>query len=73
MIYVIAVILGLFIAFILWFIGARWIAASIVWVESRYPHLLGTRAMRVSEIIASGLLVAACFAIAFWLAWLLVR
>ncbi|HKY04961.1 MAG TPA: hypothetical protein VJQ56_08725 [Blastocatellia bacterium] len=73
MVYVIAVILGLFIAFILWFVMARWIAASIVWVESRYPHLLGSRGMRVSEAVACGLLVIACFAIAFWIAQLLVR
>ena len=73
MVYVIAVILGLFIAFILWFVMARWIAASIVWVESRYPHLIGSRGMRVSEVVACGLLVLACFAIAFWIAQLLVR
>jgi hypothetical protein len=73
MVYVIAVIVGLFIAFILWFILARWIAASIIWVESRYPHLLGSRGVRVSEIVACGLLVVACLAIAFWLARLLVR
>lgn len=72
MVYVIAAILGLLIAFTLWFITARWIAASIVWFEARYPHLTGSRGVRLSEIVACGLLVIACFAVAFWVARLLV-
>lgn len=72
MVYVIAAILGLLIAFALWFIMARWIAASLLWFESRYPNLIGSRGVRMSEIVACSVLVIACFAIAFWVARLLV-
>jgi hypothetical protein len=70
--YVIAGILGVFIAFILWFIAARWIAATILWAESRYPHLADSKGLRVGEIIACGALVLACFVVAFLVARLLV-
>jgi hypothetical protein len=71
--YVVAGIVGVFIAFMLWFIAARWIAASILWAESRYPHLVGSKGLRVGEIIACTALVIACFTLAFWIARMLVH
>jgi hypothetical protein len=71
--YVVAGLVGIFLAFALWFIAARWVVASVLWAESRYPHLAGSKALRVGEAIACGLLVLACFVIAFWVARLLVN
>ena len=72
MTYVIAGIVAVLVCFVLWFIASRWLAASILWTESRYPHLAGSRGLRVGEIIACGLLVLACLALAFWVARLLI-
>jgi len=73
MAYVVAGFVGVLIAFVIWFIGARWVAASVLWTESRFPRLVGSRRLRLSEIIACGLLVLACFAIAFWVARMLIH
>ncbi|HXG94970.1 MAG TPA: hypothetical protein VNN73_21705 [Blastocatellia bacterium] len=71
--YFIAGFIGLVVGFIVWFIASRWIASSILWVESRYPRLVGSKSMRAGEIIATGALVLACLALAFWIARLLVQ
>lgn len=70
--YVFAGLVGFAIGFILWYITSRWIVASILWVEHRYPQVIGTRAIRVSEGIVCGLQVFACMALAFWIARLMV-
>jgi hypothetical protein len=70
--YVIVGLVGLAICVILWYITSRWIASSIFWVEHRYPQVIGTRILKVSEVIVCTLQVFACLALAFWLARLMV-
>jgi hypothetical protein len=59
--------LGLFAGLIIWFTGSHWLASSILWAEDRYPRLIGSRRLRVYEIVLCGLLVLGCFALAFWI------
>lgn len=70
--YVIFGLVGITGGVILWYITSRWVASSIFWVEHRYPQLVGTRAMRISEAVVCGLQVLGSLALAFWLARLLV-
>jgi hypothetical protein len=70
--YVIAGLVGLAVCVIVWYITSRWIVSSIFWIEHRYPQVIGTKAIRVSEVIVCGLQVLGSFALAFWIARLMV-
>ena len=70
--YVIAGLVGLAAGVIVWYITSRWVVASIFWVEHRYPQMIGTRAIRVSEAIICGLQVLASLALGFLIARLMV-
>ena len=69
---IITALVGLAMGVVLWYITSRWIASTIFWVEHRYPQLIGTRAIKVSEIFVCGLQVLACLSLAFWLARLMI-
>ena len=69
--YVIAGLVGLAASVIVWYITSGWIAASILWVEHRYPQVIGTRVIKLSEVIACALQVLACLALAIWVARLM--
>jgi hypothetical protein len=56
--------LGLFAGLIMWFTASHWLASSVLWAENRFPRLIGSKRLRVYEIVICGLLVLACFAIA---------
>jgi hypothetical protein len=58
--------LGLFAGLVMWFTASHWLASSIIWAEDRLPRLIGSKRLRVYEIVICGLLVLACFAIAVW-------
>jgi hypothetical protein len=70
--YVIAGLVGLAAGVSVWYITSRWIVSSIFWVERRYPQVVGTKAIKVSEAVVCGLQVLAVFALAFWVARLMV-
>ncbi|HJQ24686.1 MAG TPA: hypothetical protein VKA60_12280 [Blastocatellia bacterium] len=70
--FIIAAPVGFAVGVIMWYITSRWIASTIFWVEQRYPQLIGTRAIKVSEILVCGLQVFACLALALWIARLMV-
>jgi cytosine/uracil/thiamine/allantoin permease len=70
--YVFAGLVGLAAGVTVWYITSRWIALSIFWVEHRYPQMIGTKAIKVSEVIVCSLQVLASMALAFWIARLLV-
>ena len=69
---IIAGLVGFAAGVIVWYVTSRWIVASIFWVEQRYPQVIGTRAIRVSEAVVCGLQVLACLALAFLLARLMI-
>ena len=69
---IIAGVVGVSAAVIIWYVTSRWIVASIFWVEQRYPQVIGTRAIRVSEAVACGLQVFASLALAFLIARLMI-
>lgn len=69
---IIAGLIGLVAGVIIWYITSRWIVASIFWVEHRYPQMIGTRAIRISEAVVCGLQVIASLALGFWLARLMI-
>jgi hypothetical protein len=71
--YIVAGIVGITVAFTAWLITSHAVAASIVWAESRYPHWAGTKGMRIGEAALCGLVVLLCFALAFWVAHLIVK
>ena len=50
----------------MWFTASHWLASSILWAENRFPRLIGSKRLRVYEVMICGLLVVACFAIAVW-------
>jgi hypothetical protein len=58
--------------FMMWFITSPWVAASILWAENHYPQLVGTKSMKVSEMIICGLQVFGCFALAIWIARMMI-
>ena len=70
--YVIAGLVGVAAGLAVWYITSRFVASSIFWVEHRYPQVVGTRMIRVSEGVVCGLQVLACLALAFWIARLMV-
>lgn len=65
---VIVGLVGFAIGVALWFITSPFIVSSIFWVEKHYPQMIGTRMIRVSEVVVCGLQVFACMALAFWIA-----
>jgi hypothetical protein len=65
--------LGLIAGLIVWCTGSHWLASSILWAESHYPRLVGSKRLRVYEIAICGLLVVGCFAIAVWVMRLIVK
>lgn|GEM_PF-1105826 len=69
--YFVTAIAGFVIGFIVWFMLSYVLARSIMWIEARHPQLVGSKGMRVSEIIACGVIVLGCLALAFWIARLL--
>jgi len=69
---IIAGLVGLAAGVIIWYITSRWIAASIFWVEQRYPQVIGTRTIRVSEAVVCGLQVLVSLALGFFIARLMV-
>lgn len=71
--YIVAAAVGILVAFTAWLITSHAVAASIVWAETRYPQLAGTKAMRVGEAALCGIVVLLCFIFAFWVAHLLVK
>ena len=70
--YVIAGLVGLAVGVSVWYITSRWIASSIFWVEHHYPQMIGTKTIKVSEVIVCSLQVLASMALAFWIARLMV-
>ena len=54
-----------------WFAASHWLASSIIWVEGRYPNLIGSKGLRVYESVVCGLLVLACFAVAVFITLML--
>ncbi len=74
--YVLAIIAGLTVGIIVWFLASHWIASSITWVEDRRPELFGSTRLRVGEAVACAALVLACLALAVWIArvlWVQIR
>jgi hypothetical protein len=69
--YFLAIIVGVTTAVIVWFLASHWIATSMAWVEDHRPQLVGSKTLRVGEVIVCGALVLASFALAFWIARLL--
>lgn len=65
--YLLAIIAGLTVGVVVWFLASHWIASSIAWVEDRHPELIGSRQLRVGEVVACGALVLASFALALWI------
>ena len=65
--------LGLIAGVITWFTASHWLASSILWAENRYPGLIGSKRLRIYEIIICALLVLGCFAIAVWIMRLIVK
>ena len=70
--YFVAGVTGGVAGFVLWIVTSHWVASIIIWAESRYPRLIGSRGLRASEIIVCGLQVLAAFALAFWIARLMI-
>lgn len=71
--YIIAIIAGVVAGITFYYIAARWIVYSVLRAEERHPHLAGSKALRVGEIVASSALVLACAAVAIWVARLLLE
>jgi hypothetical protein len=71
--YFVAIVTGLVVGTLVWVVGSHWIANSITWAETNQPHLFGSRRLRAGEALACGLLFLACLAIAFWIAWAMIR
>jgi hypothetical protein len=69
---IIAGLVGFAAGIIIWYVTSRWIAASILWVEQRYPQVIGTRAIRASEAVVCGLQVLASLSLAFLIARLMI-
>jgi len=69
--YFLATIAGLTIAVIVWFLVSHWIETSIEWIEDHRPELVGSKRLRLGEVIACSALVLASFALAFWITRLL--
>ena len=70
--YFVAGVTGGVAGFVLWIVTSHWVASIIIWAEGRYPRLIGSRGLRASEIIVCGLQVLAAFALAFWIARLMI-
>jgi cytosine/uracil/thiamine/allantoin permease len=70
--YVIAGLVGIAAGVAVWYSTSRWIALSIFWVEHRYPQVIGTKTIKVSEVIVCSLQVLASLALAFWIVRLMV-
>jgi hypothetical protein len=66
--YFLAAVTAAAISLVIWIIGARWIALSILWFEGRSPQLAGSRAARAGEATACAILFLLCTALAFWIA-----
>ena len=66
-------IITLAIGFCLWFVTSPFVASFILWAESRYPQLVESKSMKASEIILCGLQVLGCFALALWIALLMIQ
>jgi hypothetical protein len=74
--YFVTGLVGFVIGFIVWFMLSYLLARSIMWIEARHPQLVGSKGMRVSEIIVCGVIVLGCLALAFWIAralWLEIK
>jgi len=71
--YFIAIVSGFVVGLIVWVVASHWIATSIAWAEARQPHLFGTRRLRAGEAIACGLLLVSCLALAYWIAWAMIK
>ena len=69
--YFVAGLVGIAAGFMAWFITAPWVAASVLWAENHYPQLAGTKGIKAGEVIICGLQVAACLALAIWIARLM--
>jgi hypothetical protein len=68
---VVATVLGFAVGVAVWCAGSIWIASSLERAETHYPHLTGTRRLRVAEGVACGALFFACLALAFVVARLI--
>jgi hypothetical protein len=66
--YFVAGVTGFAAGVVLWYITARWVANSILWIEHRFPGAIGSRGMKAGEIALCGFQVAACLTIAFYVA-----
>jgi hypothetical protein len=71
--YFIAIASGFAVGLVVWVVASHGIAASITRAEARQPHLFGTRRLRAGEAIACGLLLVACLALAYWIAWAMIK
>lgn len=70
--YFVSIIAGLVTVIAFWFIASFLVARLIIGIESRRPHLAGSKGMRTGEIVACGLVVLSGLALAFWVAFVLV-
>ena len=68
---IVAVIVGLLAGLIAWCGASYFVVHSVVWIESRRPELVGSKALRAFEVAVCSGLVLACFALGFWVARLL--
>ena len=73
LLYFIAALVGVIAGVMIWFAASRWVASSILWAESRYPRLAGSKSLRAYEAVVCGLLVFFALALAFLIARLLVK
>lgn len=67
----IGAMVGLAVGTIVWFGLSYLVAASIIRVEKRFPHLAGSGGIRLGEATVCGLMFLACLALAFWIARLM--
>ena len=63
----IALITGLAIGVAAWFAVSYFTTSLILAIEKKYPHLVGTRLLRVAEVTVCGTAVLACLTFGFWL------
>jgi hypothetical protein len=59
--------------FCFWLVTSPGVASFILWAEGRYPRLIESKGMKASEIVLCGLQVLGCFALALWIALLMIE
>ncbi|HXG64027.1 MAG TPA: hypothetical protein VNO70_02900 [Blastocatellia bacterium] len=69
--YFIAVIIGLALGIIAWFVASYLVARLLIRIEERRPQLAGSRSIRAIEIGICGAVFVACLILWFWVARIL--